>query len=136
MAGRITVQAGGPDLVDVQATGANAFIPADVTVGVGGSVRWTNAGTTNHSMVESGGSSRPSLCFNGRSFVGNTPTIVAHSGQRIRWYVFNLDLGMDWHNFHPHAQRWVFAGETIDIRSIGPASRSWSRRRRRRAAPA
>ena len=121
MAGRITVQAGGPNLVDVQATAANAFTPADVTVGVGGRVRWTSAGTTNHSVVESGGSSRPSLCFNGRSFVGNTPTIVAHSGQRIRWYVFNLDLGMNWHNFHPHAQRWVFAGETIDIRSIGPA---------------
>ena len=46
---------------------------------------------------------------------------MAHTGQRIRWYVFNLDLGMTWHNFHPHALRWVFAGETIDIRSIGPA---------------
>ena len=121
MTGRVTVQAGGPSLVDVQATAANTFVPADAVVGVGGQVRWTNTGTTNHSVIESGGTNRPSLCFNGRSFIGNTPTIVARTGQRIRWYVFNLDLGMAWHNFHPHAQRWVFAGETIDIRSIGPA---------------
>jgi plastocyanin len=123
MAGRVTVQAGGPSLTTVEATAANTFVPADAVVGIGGVVRWTNTGGPgqNHSVVESGGSSRPSLCFNGRSFIGNTPTIVAHSGQRIRWYVFNLDLGMAWHNFHPHAQRWVFAGETIDVRSIGPA---------------
>jgi len=50
-----------------------------------------------------------------------SPTILAHAGQRIRWYVFDLDLGMGWHNFHPHGQRWQFAGETIDLRSIGPA---------------
>ena len=121
MSGRVTVQAGGPNLIDVQATAANTFVQADVVVGVGGKVRWTNTGGSQHSVIESGGVNRPSLCFNGRSFIGNAPTIVAHSGQRIRWYVFNLDLGMDWHNFHPHAQRWVFAGETIDVRSIGPA---------------
>jgi hypothetical protein len=46
---------------------------------------------------------------------------VAHTGQPIRWYVFNLDLSMGWHNFHTHAQRWQFGGETIDVRSIGPA---------------
>src|SRR5689334_13276464 len=28
---------------------------------------------------------------------------------------------MGWHNFHTHAQRWRFADETIDVRSIGPA---------------
>jgi hypothetical protein len=28
---------------------------------------------------------------------------------------------MGWHNFHVHAQRWQFAHETIDTRSIGPA---------------
>ena len=53
----------------------------------------------------------PSLCINGRSFVGNTPTIVGRSGQRIRWYVFNLDIGTNGHNFHPHGMRWKFAGE-------------------------
>lgn len=65
--------------------------------------------------------SLPSLCFNGRSFVGNSPTVVAAAGQRIRWYVFNLDLGRDWHNFHPHGQHWPYGRETIDVRSLGPA---------------
>lgn len=43
----------------------------------------------------------PSTCLNGRVFVGNTPIIAARAGQRIRWYVFNLDT--TWHNFHHHA---------------------------------
>ena len=62
----------------------------------------------------------PSLCINGRSFVGNTPTIVGRAGQRIRWYVFNLDISNNGHNFHPHGMRWTFAGENIDTRSFGP----------------
>lgn len=74
-----------------------------------------------HVMSELGRDNLPSLCFNGRSFVGNTPTIVAEAGQKIRWYVFNLDVGKTWHNFHPHGQRWQFAKETIDVRSLGPA---------------
>lgn len=62
----------------------------------------------------------PSLCLNGRSFVGNTPTIVGRAGQRIRWYVFNLDISTNGHNFHPHGMRWKFAGENVDTRSLGP----------------
>jgi len=62
----------------------------------------------------------PSLCINGRSFVGNTPTIEAHAGQPIRWYVFNLDISSSAHNFHAHGMRWSFAGEIIDTRSFGP----------------
>ena len=95
------------------------FSPAEARVKPGGKVRWT-PGTILHTITEDGGGI-PSPCFNGRTFVGNTPTIVARAGQRIRWYVFNLDLGMSWHNFHPHGQRWHFAQEAIDIRSIGPA---------------
>jgi plastocyanin len=120
MSGSITVQPGGPSTANVNVVDF-AFNPANVTVGVGGRVTWTNFGPSQHSVVESGGSSIPSYCFNGRSFIGNSPTIVAHAGQRIRWYVFDLDLGMNWHNFHTHAQRWQFAHETIDVRSIGPA---------------
>lgn len=75
---------------------------------------------TQHTVTENGGG-LPSFCLNGRSFVGNTPTIMAQAGQTIRWYVFNLDLGMVWHNFHPHAQRWDFAGATVDVRSLSPA---------------
>src|SRR6516162_5209214 len=120
MAGTVTVQAGGPSSATVQIVDF-AFNPANVVVGVGGQVFWHNNGPSQHSVVESGGDSMPSYCFNGRSFVGNTPTVVAHTGQRIRGYVFNLDLGMNWHNYHPHAQRWRFADQQIDVRSIGPA---------------
>jgi FtsP/CotA-like multicopper oxidase with cupredoxin domain len=120
MAGQITVQVGGPataavSIVDFQ------FVPANVIVGVGGTVIWTNHGPSLHSVVEQGGDSMPSYCMNGRAFIGNTPTILADAGQKIRWYIFNLDLGMGWHNFHTHSQRWRFGNETIDVRSIGPA---------------
>src|SRR5262245_18589743 len=120
MAGSVTVQPGGPSTQTVHIVDF-AFNPPNVTVGIDGQVTWINDGPSQHSVVERGGDNLPSFCLNGRSFVGNTPTIVAHAGQRIRWYVFNLDLGMNWHNFHPHAQRWRFANETIDVRSIGPA---------------
>jgi plastocyanin len=120
MAGSVTVQPGGPSTTTVTIVDF-AFNPPNVTIGIGGQVTWINNGPSQHSVVERGADNLPSFCFNGRSFVGNTPTIVAHSGQRIRWYVFNLDLGMGWHNFHTHAQRWQFANQTIDVRSIGPA---------------
>jgi plastocyanin len=120
MSGSVTVQPGGPSTVSVTIVDF-AFNPANVTVGIGGQVTWLNNGPSQHSVVERGGDNMPSYCFNGRSFVGNSPTILAHAGQRIRWYVFNLDLGMNWHNFHPHAQRWQFANQTIDVRSISPA---------------
>ncbi len=120
MSGSITVQAGGPSNVTIT-IGDFFFAPANVTVGIGGQVTWINNGPSQHSIVEQGGANLPSYCFNGRCFIGNTPTIVAHAGQRIRWYVFNLDLTMNLHNFHPHAQRWKFANETIDVRAISPA---------------
>jgi plastocyanin len=96
------------------------FDPPEARVMPGGKVRWI-AGTNQTHTVTEDGAGMPSYCLNGRSFVGNTPTIVAHAGQKIRWYLFNLDLGMGWHNFHVHGQRWQFANETIDSRSIGPA---------------
>jgi plastocyanin len=120
MSGSLTVTPGGPSTQNVSIVDF-AFNPPNVTVGVGGTVVWTNTGPSQHSVVETGGDNLPSYCFNGRSFVGNTPTIMAQAGQRIRWYVFDLDLGMTWHNFHTHAQRWQFAGDTVDVRSIGPA---------------
>lgn len=120
MSGSITVAAAGPTAQTVSIADF-VFSPANVTLAIGGTVTWTNTATTQHSVLETGNASLASYCFNGRSFVGNTPTIVAHSGQRIRWYVFNLDLGMSWHNFHPHSQRWRFADEAVDVRSLGPA---------------
>ena len=120
MSGKISVQPGGPVSATVT-IGDFFFSPSSVTVGTGGQVTWVNNGPSQHSVVERGGLNLPSYCLNGRSFIGNSPTIVAHAGQRIRWYVFNLDLSMNWHNFHTHGQRWEFAGETIDVRSLSPA---------------
>jgi plastocyanin len=120
MSGSVTVANTGPTAQTVTIADF-MFTPAEVTIAVGGTVTWINTVSTQHSLLETGDSSLASVCFNGRSFVGNTPTIVAHSGQRIHWYVFNLDLSMGWHNFHPHSQRWRFAGQPVDVRSIGPA---------------
>ncbi|HEX6700634.1 MAG TPA: galactose oxidase-like domain-containing protein [Gaiellaceae bacterium] len=126
MQGTVTVAPGNPTdaTVSIQDAPVMGFNPASVAVAPGGTVHWT-PGTPptqvqTHTVTENGGG-LPSYCFNGRSFVGNTPTILAEAGQRIRWYVFNLDLGMAWHNFHTHGQRWQFGGETIDTRSLGPA---------------
>jgi plastocyanin len=123
MTGVVRVVAGGPANVTVNIVDGPpmTFSPADVTVGVGGTVRWENHSMHHHTVTSKAGASLATHCINGRGFVGNSPTIVGRSGQRIRWYVFNLDTGLNWHNFHPHAMRWKFAGETIDIRSMGPA---------------
>ncbi len=96
------------------------FVPDNALVGPGGKVHWNNGNNNVHTVTEDA-AGMPSWCLNGRAFTGNTPTIIADTGQKIRWYVFNLDLGMMWHNFHPHGQRWHFAGEAYDGRSLGPA---------------
>jgi len=122
MQAQVTVVAGGAGLatVNILSSPDMKFDPPNVTVGPGGRVQWTNIGPLTHTVTEDA-AGMPSYCFNGRSFVGNTPTILANTGQKIRWYVFNLDVGVVWHNFHTHGQRWTFAGETIDVRSISPA---------------
>ena len=111
MKGTINVVAGAAALATVEIKPANPlatppldmrFEPAIVPVAPGGKVHWTNVNpVTTHTVTEDGGAGNASYCFNGRSFVGNTPTILAHPGQRIRWYVFNLDLGEVWQL--PHA---------------------------------
>lgn len=122
MRATVRVAAGAMDLETVEIRDdPPRFTPAEIAVRPGGMVRWVHNGSENHTVTEDGGGGLQTHCFNGRAFVGNTPTILAEAGQRIRWYVFNLDLGMTWHNFHPHSQRWRFANENIDIRSIGPA---------------
>jgi len=129
MHGTVNVVPGGQALASVEIKPADPalgldmrFDPASVPVGPGGKVHWTNVNPlTTHTVTADMGAGISSYCFNGRSFVGNTPTIVAHPRQRIGWYVFNLDLGEVWHNYHTHSQRWQFAGHTIDVRSISPA---------------
>jgi hypothetical protein len=59
--------------------------------------------------------------------VGNTPAIVAHAGQKIRWYVFNLDLGMGWHNFHVQPALEVRQRDDRFAQSMARQSRSWSK---------
>ncbi|MGH8543016.1 MAG: galactose oxidase-like domain-containing protein [Gammaproteobacteria bacterium] len=123
MTGVVHVVPGGPTPVSVTIVGGPpmAFSPAEITVGVGGTVKWINDSDFHHTVTSKQGAAMATHCINGRGFVGNTPTIAGRSGQRIRWYVFNLDTSPTWHNFHPHAMRWKFGGEYFDIRSMGPA---------------
>ena len=123
MTGTVHVVPGGPDpvMVTIDPGPPMAFSPAEINVGVGGTITWVNNTASRHTVTSTEGAAMATHCINGRGFVGNTPTIVGRSGQRIRWYVFNLDTSPTWHNFHPHAMRWKFGGESLDIRSIGPA---------------
>jgi FtsP/CotA-like multicopper oxidase with cupredoxin domain len=59
-------------------------------------------------------------CFNGRAFLGNTPTIRARMGERIRWRV--AALGKEFHAFHIHGHRWLFNGRFDDTLVLGPAT--------------
>ena len=95
------------------------FYPQVIDISPGGTIRWENHSSQHHIVTSTEGANIPTHCLNGRGFLGNTPTIEANSGERIRWYVFNLDTGHEWHNFHLHNARWTFAGESIDVRSIG-----------------
>ena len=122
MSGRVRVTAGAPGPDRPIAIKDNAFDPPDVTITAGTKVIWTNLGNNQH-IVFSGGGGRPSFCLNGRAFVGNTPIITGNSGESIRWYVFNLDVGSIWHNFHPHASRWQLPkppGGASDVHALSP----------------
>ena len=106
MAGRVRVVAGVPEAVPHEIRiKDNRFDPPDVTVTAGTTVRWINDGANQH-IVFAGGGGKQTFCLNGRAFVGNTPTIEGRVGETIRWYLFNLDVGSAWHNFHPHSARW------------------------------
>jgi plastocyanin len=123
MAGRVRVVAGAAEAAPHPiAIKDNSFDPPDVTVTVGTTVRWTNTGTNQH-IVFAGGGGKQTWCLNGRAFVGNTPTIVGQPGETIRWYLFNLDGGGVWHNFHPHSARWQIPtppGGATDVHAVSP----------------
>lgn len=89
---------------------------------MGGAVTWENKGNFEHSATEAAGGTLPSYSLNGRTFVGDTPIVVASSGRRIRWHVFNLDLAMTWHNFHLHGARWRWDNHVVDTRSAVPTT--------------
>ena len=122
MTGRVRVTTGGLGSATVKILdGPPRFDPDDVTVAPGATVTWLHAGTQPHTVTDSSAGGRQQVAINGRAYVGNTPTIVAKTGERLRWYVFNLDLGEQWHNFHPHGQRFRVGHEVMDARSLGPA---------------
>jgi FtsP/CotA-like multicopper oxidase with cupredoxin domain len=121
MAGQVRVAAGGPATTTVTMVD-NTFTPDTVTVAPGGVVTWFNASIHDH-IVFFGGGGGATYCMNGRAYVGNTPTIVGEPGQRLRWYLFNLDLGGVWHNFHPHSARWQPASSpatSVDVHALSP----------------
>src|SRR5262249_18461 len=95
MSGQVNIVTGGPAAQNVTIDHL-AFAPASVNIGPGGSVTWKNidqqGGSPIVHIVYASGGGAATYCLNGRSYVGNTPTIVAPSGDRLRWYVFNLDL--------------------------------------------
>jgi len=49
-----------------------------------------------------------SMLINGRTFLGNTPTIVTGTSTRMRFGV--VGMGSDTHTFHIHGHRWVIPG--------------------------
>jgi FtsP/CotA-like multicopper oxidase with cupredoxin domain len=60
-------------------------------------------------------------CFNGRAFLGNTPTFTARVGEHVRWHV--VALGTEFHVFHLHGHRWrSAAGPYVDAVLLGPAT--------------
>lgn len=125
MSGQVRVVAGAPAAAGVSML-LNSFNPPVVSVAPGGTVTWTNnepEANHNHIVYASGGGGA-SFCLNGRSYVGNTPTIAVDTGESLRWYVFNLDFGSVWHNFHPHSTRWQLPsppGGASDVHSLSPA---------------
>lgn len=48
------------------------------------------------------------MMINGRTFMGNTPTMIAGSETRMRFGV--VGMGNDMHTFHIHGHRWILPG--------------------------
>ena len=121
MNGTVNVVSGAPGSVNVSIKD-NFFDPQVISVAPAGTVHWRNDGNHDHIVFSSGGGAA-NFCLNGRAFVGNTPTIVGDTGERLRWYVFNMDLGSAWHNFHPHSVRWMLPtppGGASDVHGLSP----------------
>lgn len=58
-------------------------------------------------------------CFNGNAFVGNTPTLQARVGDKVRWHIGAL--GTEFHAFHVHGHRWSYGGSFTDTMMLGPS---------------
>jgi FtsP/CotA-like multicopper oxidase with cupredoxin domain len=124
MSGQITILPNDPTqpAVTHTVTIQNLSFGAPITIRIGDTVRWVNNDGVDH-VVFSPGGGKANYCLNGRTYVGNTPTIVGETGETIRWYVFNLDLATMWHNFHPHSARWQLPsppGGAGDVHGLSP----------------
>ncbi|WP_051179518.1 galactose oxidase-like domain-containing protein [Nocardia concava] len=124
MSGMIMVAAQDPNQPPATATVhiKNLSFGPPITIRVGDTVEWVNDDGVDHIVFASGGG-QATYCLNGRAYVGNTPTVECDAGQRLRWYVFNLDVASTWHNFHPHASRWQLPnppGVAADVHSLSP----------------
>ena len=123
MAGTVVVDPAASAGNKAVAIGDNFFSPPNISVRPGASVTWTNGGNFDHIVYAPGGGSA-TFCLNGRAYVGNTPTIEGEPGERLRWYLFNLDLGTVWHNVHPHSARWQLptpSGGATDVHALSPS---------------
>jgi len=123
MSGTITVDPAAPAGPQTVSIKDNFFDPANKSVRPGQTVTWTNDGSFDHIVYAPGGGAA-SFCLNGRTYVGNTPTIEVRPGQRLRWYLTNIDLGTAWHNVHPHSARWQLpspSGGATDVHALSPA---------------
>jgi FtsP/CotA-like multicopper oxidase with cupredoxin domain len=123
MAGTIVIDPTAPAGNRTVTIGDNFFNPASASIRPGASVTWINNGNFDHIIFAPGGGAA-TFCLNGRAYVGNTPTIEAAPGERLRWYLCNLDLGTVWHNVHPHSARWQLptpTGGATDVHALSPA---------------
>jgi plastocyanin len=123
MAGTVVVDPAAPAGDRAVAIGDNFFTPPSVSLRPGATVTWTNGGNFDHIVFAPGGGAA-TFCLNGRAYVGNTPTIEVSPGDRLRWYLCNLDIGSVWHNVHPHSSRWqlpIPSGGATDVHALSPA---------------
>lgn len=59
----------------------------------------------------------PGMCINGRTFLGNTPTMIGGPTTKMRFGV--VGMGDDFHTFHIHGHRWVIPGNASMIQATG-----------------
>ena len=52
--------------------------------------------------------SAPGMCMNGRTYLGNTPTLVAGTNTKMKFGV--VGMGSQFHTFHIHGHRWMMPG--------------------------
>ncbi len=53
----------------------------------------------------------PGMCINGRTYLGNTPTVVGGINTKMRFGVVGMGTSaMGFHTFHIHGHRWIMPG--------------------------